>query len=94
MSGPESLIALGPQPGLHAQAADGPVPGAIALYEASSGPAAEEPTGLWASSIAGVADPDLWLTLTEPGLTTDAGLRAISATLAMRAVNPRADVTP
>ena len=24
MSGPESLIALGPQPGLHAQAVDGP----------------------------------------------------------------------
>ena len=94
MSGPESLIALGPQPGLHAQAVDGPVPEAIALYEALSGPAAEEPTGLWASSIAEVADLDLWLTLTEPGLTMDAGLRAISATLAMRAANPREDVTP
>ena len=69
MIGPESLIALGPQPGLHAQAVDGPVPGANALYEAFSGPAAEEPTGLWASSIAEVADLDLWLTLTEPGLT-------------------------
>jgi SAM-dependent methyltransferase len=53
MSGPESLIALGPRPGLHAQAVDGPVPEAIALYEALSGPAAEEPTGLWASSIGG-----------------------------------------
>jgi len=94
MSGPESLIALGPQPGLHAQAVDGPVPEAIALYEALSGPAAAEPTGLWASSIAEVADLDLWLTLTEPGLTMDAGLRAISATLAMRAANPREDVTP
>jgi protein-L-isoaspartate(D-aspartate) O-methyltransferase len=94
MSGPESLIALGPQPGLHAQAVDGPVPEAIALYEALSGPAAEEPTGLWASSIAEVADLDLWLTLTEPGLTMDAGLRAISATLALRAANPREDVTP
>ena len=62
MSGPASLIALGPQPGLHAQAVDGPVPEAIALYEALSGPAA--------------------------------GLRAISATLAMRAANPREDVTP
>ena len=93
MSGPESLIALGPQPGLHAQAVDGPVPEAIALYEALSGPAAEEPTGLWASNIAEVADLDLWLTLTEPGLTMDAGLRAISATLAMRAANPREDVT-
>ena len=65
-----------------------------ALYEALSGPAAEEPTGLWASSIAEVADLDLWLTLTEPGLTMHAGLRAISATLAMRAANPREDVTP
>ena len=61
MIGPESLIALGPQPGLHAQAVDGPVPGANALYEAFSGPAAEEPTGLWASSIAAVADLDLSL---------------------------------
>jgi protein-L-isoaspartate O-methyltransferase len=50
--------------------------------------------GLWASSIAEVADLNLWLTLTEPGLTMDAGLRAISATLAMRAASPRADVTP
>jgi hypothetical protein len=89
MSGPESLIALGPQPRLHAQAVDGPVPEAIALYEALSGPAAEEPTGLWASSIAEVADLDLWLTLTEPGLTMDAGLRAISATLAMRRQSSR-----
>jgi hypothetical protein len=46
------------------------------------------------ASIAEVADLDLWLTLTEPGLTMDAGLRAISATLAMRAANPREDVTP
>lgn len=78
----------------HAQAVDGPVPEAIALYEALSGPAVEEPAGLWASSIAEVADLNLWLTLTEPGLTMDAGLRAISATLAMRAASPRADVTP
>ena len=36
--GPESLLALGPQPGLHAQAVDGPAPDADALYEALSGP--------------------------------------------------------
>lgn len=94
MSGPESLIVLGPQPGLHARAVDGRVPEAVALYEALSGPAAKDPTGLRASSIAEVADLDLWLTLTEPGLTMDAGLRAISATLAMRAASPREDVTP
>jgi protein-L-isoaspartate(D-aspartate) O-methyltransferase len=69
MSGPESSIALGPQPGLHAQAVDGPVPEADGLYEALSGPATEEPTGLWAASIAEVADLDLWLTLAVPGLT-------------------------
>jgi len=69
MARPESLIALGPQPGLHAQAADGPAPGADELYEALSGPGAEDPTGVWASSIAQVADLDLWLTLTAPGLT-------------------------
>jgi protein-L-isoaspartate(D-aspartate) O-methyltransferase len=69
MTGPEPLIALGPQPGLHAQAADGRVPGSDRLYEALSGPATEEPTGIWASSIAEVADLDLWMALTEPGLT-------------------------
>ncbi len=69
MTGPESLIALGPQPGLHAQAVDGPAPDAQELFEALSGPAAGEPTGLRAASIAEVADLDLWLTLTEPGLT-------------------------
>ena len=69
MARPESLIALGPQPGLHAQAVDGPAPTAGELYEALSGPAEEEASGVWASSIAQVADLDLWLTLTEPGLT-------------------------
>jgi protein-L-isoaspartate(D-aspartate) O-methyltransferase len=69
MSGPESLVALGPQPGLHAQAVDGPVPEADALYEALSGPATRVPTGLWAASTAELADLDLWLTLVQPGLT-------------------------
>jgi hypothetical protein len=62
-------LGLGPQPGLHAQAVDGPAPTAGELYEALSGPAEEEAGGVWASSIAQVADFDLWLTLTEPGLT-------------------------
>jgi protein-L-isoaspartate(D-aspartate) O-methyltransferase len=69
MTGPESFIALGTQPGLHAHAVDGPVPDAKELYEALSGPATEELTGLWAASIAELADLDLWLTLSEPGLT-------------------------
>jgi protein-L-isoaspartate(D-aspartate) O-methyltransferase len=69
MNGPESLIALGPRPGLHAQSADGPVPEADELYAALSGPATEERTGLCAASIAELADLDLWLTLASPGLT-------------------------
>lgn len=68
-SGPESLLALGRAPGLHAQAVDGPVPDADALYEALSGPVTEEPTGLRAAGLAELADLDLWLTLAEPGLT-------------------------
>jgi protein-L-isoaspartate(D-aspartate) O-methyltransferase len=51
ITGPESLLALGPQPGLHAQAVDGPAPDADALYEALSGPVTEEPTGLRAGDI-------------------------------------------
>ena len=69
ITGPESLLALGPQPGLHAQAVDGPAPDADALYEAPSGPVTEEPTGLRAGDIGELADLDLWLTLAEPGLT-------------------------
>ena len=69
ITGPESLPALGPQPGTHAQAVDGPAPDADALYEALSGPVTEEPTGLRAGDIGGLADLDLWLTLAEPGLT-------------------------
>jgi protein-L-isoaspartate(D-aspartate) O-methyltransferase len=42
-SGPETVVPLGPQPGLHALAADGPVPEAGLLHEALSGPAADVP---------------------------------------------------
>ena len=69
LMGPEPVVALGPQPGLHAQAVDGLPPDAGALYEALSGPVATAPTGLRAASIAELADLDLWLTLTEPRLT-------------------------
>lgn len=69
MSGPETVMALGPQPGLHAQAVDGPVPDADTLYEALSGPVTEIRTPLRAAGIAELADLDLWLTLAEPSLT-------------------------
>jgi protein-L-isoaspartate(D-aspartate) O-methyltransferase len=67
-SGPESVVPLGPQRGLHALVADGPVPEADLLHEALSGPATEASAGLHVGGIAELADLDLWLTLTEPGL--------------------------
>jgi len=77
ITGPESLLALGPQPGLHAQAVDGPAPDADALYEALSGPVTEEPTGLRVGDIGELADLDAWLTLAEPGLAKDLARQAI-----------------
>jgi len=70
-AGPEAVVPLGPQPGLHALAADGPVPEAGPLYEALSGSAADAPipSRLRAGGIADLADLDLWLALTEPGLS-------------------------
>jgi protein-L-isoaspartate(D-aspartate) O-methyltransferase len=67
-AGPESVLPLGPQPGLHALVADGTAPEAGLLYAALSGPAAEVPAGLRADGIAELADLDLWLALTEPDL--------------------------
>jgi hypothetical protein len=68
-AGPESVVSLGPQPGLHALVADGPAPEADPLYEALSGPVTEASAGLRVGGIAELADLDLWLALTEPGLT-------------------------
>ncbi|MGB6456821.1 MAG: hypothetical protein WBH47_20325 [Streptosporangiaceae bacterium] len=66
--GPETMLPLGPQPGLHAESVDGTPPDAGELYRALSGPATEVPTGLRADDVAQLADLDLWLTLTEPCL--------------------------
>jgi protein-L-isoaspartate(D-aspartate) O-methyltransferase len=68
-AGPEATVPLGPQPGLHALIADGPAPEADLLYEALSGGVTEASTGLRVDGIAELADLDLWLALTEPGLT-------------------------
>jgi protein-L-isoaspartate(D-aspartate) O-methyltransferase len=70
-AGPEAVVPLGPQPGLHALVADGPVPEAGPLYEALCGPAADVPipSGLRVGGIADLADLDLWLALTEPRLS-------------------------
>jgi protein-L-isoaspartate(D-aspartate) O-methyltransferase len=68
-AGPEPVLPLGPAPGLHAQVADGPAPEADPLYEALAGPEAELPVGLRVDGIGKLADLDLWLALTEQGLT-------------------------
>jgi protein-L-isoaspartate(D-aspartate) O-methyltransferase len=70
-AGPGAVVPLGPQPGLHALVADGAVPEADLLYEALSGPATDVPvpSGLRVDGIAELADLDLWLALTEPGLS-------------------------
>jgi protein-L-isoaspartate(D-aspartate) O-methyltransferase len=68
-AGPEFIVPLGPQPGLHALVADGPVPEADPLYEALSGLVTEASAGLRAGGFAELADLDLWLAVTEPGLT-------------------------
>jgi protein-L-isoaspartate(D-aspartate) O-methyltransferase len=63
-AGPESVLALGPQPGLHGYVVDGAAPGPDALYQALSGPVTEVPTGLRVADRAELGDLDLWLTLT------------------------------
>jgi protein-L-isoaspartate(D-aspartate) O-methyltransferase len=70
-AGPETVVPLGPRAGLHALVADGSAPEAGALYEAISGRAADVPvpSGLRVGGIAELADLDLWLALTEPGLS-------------------------
>ena len=66
--GPESVLPLGPRPGLHALVADGTAPEAGLLYAALTGPAVSTPAGLRVPGLAQLADLDLWLALTEPGL--------------------------
>jgi len=70
-AGPEAVVPLGPQPGLHALVADGPVPEAGPLHDALSGTEADVPvsSGLRVSGVAELADLDLWLALTEPSLS-------------------------
>jgi protein-L-isoaspartate(D-aspartate) O-methyltransferase len=68
-AGPETVVPLGPQPGLHALITDGPVPDTGELHDAISGPEAFVAAGLTAAGIGELADLDLWLALTEPGLS-------------------------
>jgi protein-L-isoaspartate(D-aspartate) O-methyltransferase len=70
-AGPEAIVRLGPQPGLCVLVTDGAAPEAWPLYEALSG----RPTdvrragGLRVGGVKELADLDLWLALTEPGLS-------------------------
>lgn len=70
-AGPETVVPLGPQPGLHALVTDGLVPEPGPLHEALSGPEADVSvsSGPRVGGIAELADLDLWLALTEPGLS-------------------------
>ena len=68
-AGPESMLPLGPLPGLHAHVVDGTAPDAAALYQALSGLAVQVPAGLRVADRAELADLDLWLTVCRPGLS-------------------------
>ena len=68
-AGPESVLALGPPPGLHGYVVDGVGPDPDALYQALSGPVAEVPTGLQVADRAELGNLDLWLTVTHPDLS-------------------------
>jgi len=70
-AGVEAVVPLGPQPGPRALVTDGAVPEAGPLYEALSGRPTDvlRASGLRVSGIAELADLDLWLALTEPGLS-------------------------
>ena len=65
---PEPFVPVGPQPGLHAQADDGRPLDAGALYAALTGPVTDVPCGVQVVGLGELAEADLWVTLTEPGL--------------------------
>ena len=70
-AGPEAVVPLGPHPGPRALVTDGAVPEAGPLNEALYGCATDvvRTAGLQVGGIAELADLDLWLALTEPGLS-------------------------
>ena len=70
MAADESHVALGPQPGLHVLVDDGtPVTDPDALWAALSGPFADVPAGVDVAGLAELGEADLWVTMTEPGLS-------------------------
>jgi protein-L-isoaspartate(D-aspartate) O-methyltransferase len=65
---PEPFVPVGPQPGLHAQPDDGRPLDAEALYAALTGPITDVPCRVQVVGLGELAEADLWVTLTEPGL--------------------------
>jgi protein-L-isoaspartate(D-aspartate) O-methyltransferase len=65
---PEPFVPVGPQPGLHAQTDDGRPLDTGALYAALTGPVTDVPCGVQVVGLGELAEADLWVTLTEPGL--------------------------
>jgi protein-L-isoaspartate(D-aspartate) O-methyltransferase len=65
---PEPFIPVGPQPGLHVQADDGRPLDPAALYAALTGPVTDVPSDVRIAGLGELAEADLWVTLTEPGL--------------------------
>ena len=65
---PEPFVPVGPQPGLRAQSDDGRPLDAEALYAALTGPVTDVPCGVQVVGLGELAEADLWVTLTEPGL--------------------------
>ncbi len=67
-AGPEQVVRIGTENPLYVQPADGGPVDADAFAAALAGPAVDVPAGLDLTDPMTLADLDLWLTLTQPGL--------------------------
>jgi protein-L-isoaspartate(D-aspartate) O-methyltransferase len=65
---PDPFVPVGPQPGMQVQADDGRPLDAAALYDALTGPVTDVPSGVPLAGLGELAEADLWVTVTEPGL--------------------------
>jgi protein-L-isoaspartate(D-aspartate) O-methyltransferase len=65
---PEPFVPVGPQPGLRVQADDGRPLDTAALYAALTGPVTDVPSGVPVAGLGELAEADVWVTVTEPGL--------------------------
>ncbi len=67
-AGPEQVVRIGTENPLYMQPADGGPVDADAFAAALAGPAVDVPAGLELTDPMALADLDMWLTLTQPGL--------------------------